>query len=72
MPEQALFSQNLKAKGKTYYFDVRQAKNGNKYLSISESWTDKDGQKKRSTLTVFSEHLKEFGSILSQMQGKLD
>lgn len=68
MLENTLHSQNIKTKGKTYFFDVKQAKNGNKYLSISESWLDKSGQKKRSTLTVFSDHLAEFAQALAQAQ----
>lgn len=74
MPEQthapALFSQNLKTKGKTYFFDVKAAKNGNKYLNITESWI-KDGQKFRSTLTVFSDNMGEFSRTVAEMQEKV-
>jgi hypothetical protein len=70
IPQPAIYSQNLKTKGKTYFFDVKQAKNGNKYLAISESWI-KDGQKHRSTLTIFSDNLGEFSQAVSQMQEKV-
>ena len=76
MPEQLhtvtppLYSQNLKTKGKTYFFDVKAAKNGNKYLSISESWI-RDGQKHRSSITVFHDNLEQFSQAVEQMQEKV-
>lgn len=74
MPEQLhtppLYSQNLKTKSKMYFFDVKAAKNGNKYLTISESWI-KDGQKHRSSVTIFAESLSEFSQAVSQMQEKV-
>ena len=54
-----IYTQNLKASGKTYFFDVKAAKNGNKYLSVSESWI-KDGQKHRGNITIFPEQLQDF------------
>ncbi len=68
----AIYSQNLKTKGKTYFFDVKQAKSGNKYLMISESWIAKDGQKKRGTVTVFADNLPGFSQMVSQMQDKVN
>jgi hypothetical protein len=76
MPEQlqtvpqALYSQNIKTKGKTYFFDVRAAKNGGKYLSISETWM-KDGQKHRSTITVFKDNVDEFSQVFGEVQEKV-
>lgn len=69
-PTPALYSENLKTKSKTYFFDVKAAKNGNKYLSISESWI-KNGQKFRSTLTVFQDSIKEFSQLVSDIQTKV-
>jgi hypothetical protein len=71
MPEQTfqptppIYSEQLKTKGKTYFFDVRAAKNGNKYISITETWI-KDGQNHRSNVTVFQNNLQEFSNALSQ------
>ena len=66
-----LYSQNVKTKGRTYFFDVKEAKNGNKYLNITESWM-RDGQKFRSTIKVFQNNLSEFcqAFTLSQEQAK--
>ena len=36
MPE-AIYSTKLMAGGKTYFFDIREAQSGDKYLQITES-----------------------------------
>jgi hypothetical protein len=43
----------------TYFIDLREAKNGNKYLSITESKLDGD-QKQKMTIRVFGETIEEF------------
>jgi hypothetical protein len=74
MPEQlhapALHSANLKAGSKTYFFDVRAAKNGNKYLTITDSSITKDGQKFRNTVTVFQDQMENFNQALQEMTQK--
>ena len=70
LPSPALYSQNLKTKSKTYFFDVKAAKNGNKYLSITESRI-KDGQKFRSNITVFSDSLQEFNQAVLEAAEKV-
>jgi hypothetical protein len=66
----AIYSQNLKTKGQTYFFDVKAAKNGNKYLSISQSWI-KDGQGHRGTVTVFQNDMQEFLRIMDEAQNQV-
>ena len=70
MPEYSLHSQNVQTKSKTYFFDVKEAKNGNKYLSITESRM-KDGQRMRSTITVFPDNLQAFTQTLQEVQEKV-
>ena len=70
MPEPSLYSQNLPTKGKTYFFDVKAAKNGNKYLSITESRI-KDGQKYRSTVTIFSDQIDQFSQAVADIKEKV-
>jgi len=65
----ALYSQELKTKGKMYFFDVKAAKNGAKYVRISEHWM-KDGQPHRGTVTVFKEQLEDFAKTFSEMAEK--
>ncbi len=73
MPEQqhSLYSQNLKTSSKTYFFDVKAAKNGSKYLAITEARI-KDGQKFRSTITVFQDNLKDFTQSLAETAEKTE
>lgn len=74
MPEQlhtpALHSASLKAGSKTYFFDVKAAKNGNKYVTVTESSINKEGLKFRNTVTVFSDKLQPFSQMLAEMQEK--
>ncbi len=49
----ALFSTMVKAGRTTYFVDVKEAKNGNKFLAISENRLDADDKKQRSTIRVF-------------------
>ena len=70
-PTPAIYSQQLKTKGKMYFFDVKSAKNGNKYLTINEAWISKDGQKHRGNITVFGNDLQEFNQAMEQVQEKV-
>jgi hypothetical protein len=74
MPEQLhtppLHSATLKAGSKNYFFDVRAAKNGNKYLTITDSSINKDGQKFRNTVTVFQDQLQNFNQAIQEISEK--
>jgi hypothetical protein len=70
MQEQTSDSKTMQTKSNTYYFDVRQAKNGTKYLTITETRT-KDGQKFRSTITIFGNNMEEFNTIFAEMAEKV-
>jgi hypothetical protein len=55
----ALFSDRVTAGSRNYFFDVREAENGNKYLVINE--TRKVGEEfKRSTIMIFEDELLKF------------
>jgi hypothetical protein len=59
------FSKMIKAGRNTYFVDVKEAKNGNKYLAITESRFD--GEKARKTsIRVFGEAIGEFGRTISE------
>jgi hypothetical protein len=51
----ALFSKTVKAGDRTYFIDVKEAKNKSKYLTIAESRLSKEGEKKftRSSVMIF-------------------
>jgi hypothetical protein len=53
---ESLFSKTVKAGKTTYFVDVKEAKNKNKYISIAESTLSKEGDAKkftRKSITIF-------------------
>lgn len=56
-----IFSTSIKGGGKTYFFDVKQAKAGkqSKFLQVTESRLQ-DGQQRRSSITLFPEQIQPF------------
>ena len=63
----ALYSTKLPTKSQTYFFDVRAAKNGNKYLTITQSRM-KDGQPVRNSLIVFADQMEAFNKAFAESQ----
>ena len=57
----AIFSTSVKGGGKTYFFDVKQAKAGpqSKFVQVTESRLY-EGQPKRSSITIFPDQLQAF------------
>jgi hypothetical protein len=62
----ALYSTMVRAGRTTYFVDVRKAKNGNKYLSISESRLDGDDKKQRMTVRVFGDTIEQFRTAVDE------
>jgi len=64
----ALFSKTIKAGGRTYFIDVKEAKNKAKYLTIAESRKAKEGDKKftRSSVMVFNDQAESFREALDE------
>lgn len=62
MAGEGLFNERARVKGKTYFFDVKQAANGNKYLMITESKKVQDGSYQRARLIVFEDAFADFCS----------
>jgi hypothetical protein len=61
----AIYSTMVRSGKTTYFVDVREAKNGNKYLSISESRISGD-EKKRATVRVFGETIDQFKQAINE------
>ncbi len=61
----ALYSTMVRAGKTTFFVDVKEAKNGKKYLSISENVLDGE-EKKRTTMRVFSESIDQFQKAISE------
>jgi hypothetical protein len=66
MPD--FYSKMLKARGITYFFDVKEAKNQTKYLTITASQPSQNGDKKfvKRSIRIFSDTAAEFGSTVQE------
>ena len=62
-----LATKTVKGGGRTYFFDLRESKNGNKYVQVTESRRGQDGQNIRNSLFLFPDHAQEFQSALSEI-----
>ena len=67
----ALFSKSIKAGDRTYFIDVKEAKNKSRYLTIAETKKSKDakeGEKKfsRSSVMVFDNQAENFRGALEE------
>ncbi len=67
--KQQVFSTVVKANSSTYFFDVKEAKNGKKYLVISHSRLNKDRERERAFMTVFSSDVTNFQNALCEAVG---
>jgi len=60
-----IYSTMVRSGKTTYFVDVREAKNGNKFLAISENRLDGD-EKKRTTIRVFGETVAQFRQAIEE------
>jgi hypothetical protein len=68
MTEENKDSKILKARSKTYFFDVRKTKEGKPYLGITESHLKKDTKEaQRSTIFIFPEDAPSFKEAFDEM-----
>ena len=65
---EAIFSKSVKAGGRTYFVDVKEAKNKSKYMTIAESRLAKEGEKKftRSSVMIFDQKIDEFRDVVNE------
>lgn len=65
-------SEMLKAASKTYFFDIKETREGKPYLIITESRLKGEGEKpERSSVMVFQENIEEFAGIVTKMAGRV-
>jgi hypothetical protein len=68
----ALYSTMVRSGRTTYFVDVREAKNGNKYLSIAESRFEEDDKRQRTTIRVFGESVEQFRQAVDEAAGAMN
>ena len=65
-------SMQVKAGGRTYFFDLKKTKDGKPFLVITESRFKGEGEEReRNTIMVFPENAGEFSDAVSKMVAKL-
>lgn len=62
----AIYSTMVRAGRTTYFVDVKEAKNGNKFIAISESRLDQEDKKQRTTVRVFGESVAQFRQAIDE------
>ena len=50
----------------TYFIDVKEAKNGQRFIALSENKLDADDKRQRSTIRVFGESIEEFKQAVEE------
>jgi len=66
MQNNAVYSTMIRAGKTTFFIDVKVAKNGSKYLSISENRIDSDEKKSRTTIRVFEDSIEQFRQAIDE------
>jgi len=66
MDNNAIYNTMIRAGRTTFFIDVKEAKNGAKYLSICEHRIDVDSKKSRSTIRVFGESMEQFRQAINE------
>jgi hypothetical protein len=64
--KQKVFSKMLRAGGKNYFFDVKQASNGSNYLTITDSYKNQKGESVTNRVLIFKDHAQDFATTLAE------
>jgi hypothetical protein len=70
IPEK-VHSQMLRAGSQNYFFDVKKSTKGNNYLTIAQSYKDKNGQSVVNRIMLFKEHFPDFSKTLTEIENYL-
>lgn len=66
MSNDAIYSTMIRAGRTTFFIDVKEARNGSKYISISEHRNDGEEKRQRSTIRVFGETIGQFKQAINE------
>ncbi len=67
----SIFSTMVRAGRSTYFVDVREARNGSRFLSISESRIDAEDKRQRATVRVFADSVEPFRLAVNEAAGTI-
>lgn len=65
----SLFSTRVHNGARTFFVDIKSAKNNKPYLKICESQLSKEGEKKKTYMTVFENELNDFRNAVEEAVG---
>ena len=66
-------SKTVKAGARTYFFDLKETKEGKPYLTVTESrFKGEDEERERNTIVVFPENAEAFTEAITTMADKLN
>jgi hypothetical protein len=71
MEKKTVKTTTLKCGKRTYFFNVNLASNNSKYLKITESKIEGEGQFTKNSFLLFPEDAKAFQTELTQIMGEL-
>jgi len=66
-----MYSTMVRAGRTTYFIDVRESKNGRKFIAIAESRMGERERKERSTIRVFGESIEQFRQAVNEAAASL-
>lgn len=65
MEKQTLFTETVKAEGRTFFFDLKEASNGKPYLCITSSHKNKEGAYEKTRIFIFEDGFEQFSDALA-------
>ncbi|MFA5773390.1 MAG: DUF3276 family protein [Candidatus Paceibacterota bacterium] len=68
--QESIYSKNIKAGGRTYFFDIRMTKSGEKYLHITESRQENE-ERIKNNIVIFHDHIEEFLKVLDEIKKRI-
>lgn len=66
--KESIFSKALRAGGKNYFFDVKQASNGSNYLTITDSYKNQKGEQVTNRVLIFKDHVANFIASIKEAE----
>ncbi len=67
MQNKAIYTETVKCKSRTFFLDVKNTVKGGRMLQLTETHTDKDGNKQTSRFAVFEEQIPDFAAALAKV-----
>lgn len=67
MQKNAKHTETVKTKSSTYFLDLREASNGNHFISVANSRKNKEGAYETVRISIWQEDIPEFAAAMARM-----